>query len=246
MSADNIVVANQGLNPLVNYNFMLRVEGIYDLPCKSVHGFQKENEYEDIQEGGLNDYVHIRRKPVTKPFTFQVERYVGIDYFDPIPNGAELILPVILLVSRIQNDFGRTKRAYVFTGCSVMSKSFGELNAEKSGLLVETSTISYREMMCMDMPVDISAKQWAFDGTNVEGNGERSARTLEEYGIYPPAEKAEYQKRFRMQDTKEEQKNNLSAKQVSDFGYRPKQDEKRRWPVKSARQISDFLNKTNG
>ena len=34
--ATNIVVMNQGLNPLVNYNFMLRVEGVFDLPCKTV------------------------------------------------------------------------------------------------------------------------------------------------------------------------------------------------------------------
>lgn len=186
MPADNIVVANQGRNPLVNYNFMLRVEGLYDLPCKSVQGFEKDNEYEYIQEGGLNDYVHIRRKPVSKPFSFQVERYVGIDYFDPIPNGAELILPVILLVSRNQNDFERTKRAYVFTGCTVMGKKFGDLNAERSGLLVETTTIAYREMMCVDVPVDMNAKQWAFDGTRVEGNGQQSARSLKDYGIYPP------------------------------------------------------------
>ena len=41
----NIFVQNFGKNPAVNFNFMLRVEGIYDLPCKSVHVFQKENEY---------------------------------------------------------------------------------------------------------------------------------------------------------------------------------------------------------
>ena len=32
---------NQGLQPLVNFNFMLRVEGIFDLPCKAIHGFKK-------------------------------------------------------------------------------------------------------------------------------------------------------------------------------------------------------------
>ncbi len=53
------IVANEGKNVLVNYNFMLRVEGIYDLPCRSVHSFTKENEFEFVQEGGLNDYVHM-------------------------------------------------------------------------------------------------------------------------------------------------------------------------------------------
>ena len=87
-NSGNILVRNYGNNPAVNFNFLLRVEGIYDLPCRSVHVFQKENEYELIQEGGLNDYVHMRRKPISKPFTFQVERYVGTDILDPLANGA--------------------------------------------------------------------------------------------------------------------------------------------------------------
>ncbi len=152
--AGNNIVTNTGDYPLVNNHFMLRVEGIYDLPCRRITGFQKDNEYEYIQEGGLNDYVHIRRKPVSRPFTFQVERYAGSDYFDPLPNGAELILPVLLLVSRYANRFDVTKRTYAFTGCTVMGKSYGELNAESSGLLVETTTIAYREMLCIDMVWD--------------------------------------------------------------------------------------------
>ncbi len=175
----NILVRNYGNNPAVNFNFMLRVEGIYDLPCKSVHVFQKENEYELIQEGGLNDYVHMRRKPISKPFTFQVERYVGTDILDPLANGTDLVLPVILLVNRyrIYGDF-LPIRMYVFTGCTVMSKEYGELNAEKSGLLVETTTIAYREMVCIDDVAGsfLMEEPWRFDGTKKEGNGHLSAR----------------------------------------------------------------------
>ena len=156
----NIVVMNQGLNPLVNYNFMLRVEGVFDLPCKTVHSFTKENEYEYIQEGGLNDYVHMRRKPISKPFTFTVERYVGTDYYDPLQNGTELVLPLILMVTRHSNHFEVTKRAYVFTGCTVMSKEYGELNSERSGLHTEKIVIGYREMMVTTMPADIGIGNW--------------------------------------------------------------------------------------
>ena len=34
-----------GHDVLVSYNYMLRVEGMYDLPCKAVHSFTKENEF---------------------------------------------------------------------------------------------------------------------------------------------------------------------------------------------------------
>ena len=174
-SKSNYLVMNYGSNPLVGYNFMLRVEGIYDLPCKSIQFSPKENEYEYIQEGGLNDYVHMKRKPISKPFTFKVERYVGIDYIDPIPNGAELILPVILLISRQQADFGRSLRTFVFTGCKVMSKEFGTLDSEKSGLLTETTTISYNEMLCVDNPLDFKGEGWKFDGS-LKGSGKQHAR----------------------------------------------------------------------
>ena len=64
----NYLVYNQGNAPLVNNHFMLRVELLFDLPCKSVRTFTREMEYELIQEGGLNDYVHRRRKPNTTAF----------------------------------------------------------------------------------------------------------------------------------------------------------------------------------
>lgn len=155
VTTDNILVLNQGLNPLVSYNFMLRVEMLFDLPCKSVKAFNRELEFEYIQEGGLNDYIHMRRKPISKPFTLEVERYVGIDYFDPIPLGADLILPVFLFVSRQQDLFipGLITRTYTFTGCTVIKKTFGELDGQKSGLLTETSTIAYREMLLVDIPI---------------------------------------------------------------------------------------------
>jgi len=154
VTTDNVLVLNKGLNPLVNFNFMLRVELMFDLPCKSIKAFTREMEYEYIQEGGLNDYVHMRRKPISRPFTIDVDRYVGVDYIDPMPTGADLVLPVILFVSRNQNQFipGTVTRSYVFTGCTVVKKTFGDLDAEKSGLLIETTTIAYREMMCVDIP----------------------------------------------------------------------------------------------
>lgn len=48
-------------DPLAGYNFLLRVEAKYDLACKSVQAFRNEYEYEYIQEGGLNEYVHVIR-----------------------------------------------------------------------------------------------------------------------------------------------------------------------------------------
>lgn len=184
-NSGNYIGLNYGGNPAVNFNFLLRVEAMFDLPCRAVRVFQKENEYELIQEGGLNDYVHMRRKPISKPFTFQVERYVGVDLFDPLANGTELALPVLLIVNRYlaYGDYLPT-RCYVFTGCTVMSKEYGELNAEKSGLMVETTTIAYREMACIDdhLSVFLKEKTWEFaQDKNYLGNDNRKAITIDRY-----------------------------------------------------------------
>ena len=66
---------------------------------------------------------------------------------DPLPLGAELVLPVMLFVYKDMSTIGRT---YVFTGCTVIAKDYGELNAEKSELVVDTITIAFREMICLD------------------------------------------------------------------------------------------------
>ncbi|MCR4705204.1 MAG: hypothetical protein K5641_03975 [Lachnospiraceae bacterium] len=191
-SGNTVVGVNFGWNPLVNFNFILRVEALFDLPCKSIRAFTRENEYDIIQEGGLNDYVHMRRKPISKPFTFQVERYVGVDSFDPLRNGTELILPVLLIVNRYVRGSYQPVRMYVFTGVSVMSKEYGELVADKSGLLTEVTTLAYKEMYCIDNPfTSITGDYWEFDPSdrgntakkpNMYGKnkGARNAQTLKD------------------------------------------------------------------
>ena len=177
--AGNYLVYNYGRNPAPNFNFMLRVEGVYDVPCKSVRVFQRENEYEMIQEGGLNDYVHMRRKPISRPFTFQIERYVGTDTIDPLNNGAALILPILLIITRhLVYEEATAIRIYAFTGCTVTAKEYGELNAERSGLLTETTTIAYREMLSLDNVAQsfMEVKEWKFNGTDKKGSGPLRAR----------------------------------------------------------------------
>lgn len=169
-------------NPITAFNFVLEVEGIYFLPIKTVRAFTKENEFEYIREGGVNDYVHLKRKPISKPFTFQIERYVGTERFlDPLANGTELVLPLILYVYRHAARSGVTvsapawpARVYTFTGCTVMSKEYGALDAEKAGLVTETTTIAYRELVVLTNPFQSSSEgaEWNFkDNIDKDGPG---------------------------------------------------------------------------
>ena len=164
--------------PTVSFNFMLRVEALYDVPCKDIKVIRKENEYDYIQEGGLNDFVHMIRKPISKPFTIQVERYVGEKFYDPLSLGTKLVLPVFLSVGRYLNpSFFLPDRQYIFTGCEVMSKEYGELNAERAGLLTETTTIAFSRMYTIDNPFEQEKESWIFDGTKA-GQGTASRNQI--------------------------------------------------------------------
>lgn len=145
--------------PAVGFAFMLRVEGVHDIACRAVRGFRQEYEYENIQEGGLNDYVHSIRKPISKPYTFTVERYVGIELADRLPIGTEFIAPLLLFVrgygfSGKKGEVDPIVRTYAFTGAKVIGKDYGDLDAENSKLVVETTTIAYQEMMKINLPTD--------------------------------------------------------------------------------------------
>lgn len=133
-------------NPMPGYIFLLRVDAMYDLPCTKISGITQEKEYENIMEGGVNDYVQLREKPASKPNTLQIERYIGENHFDPLPVGYKPQMPLVLYVSRRLNDFNRATMTFTFDGVTVLSKKYGELDAEKSGLISVTTEIAYQQV----------------------------------------------------------------------------------------------------
>ncbi len=161
--------------PIVSFNFVLRVEALWDIACKSIKIERKENEFDLIQEGGLNDFPHRIRKPITRMFTLRIEQYVGAGFLDPLSLGTKLTLPLLLSVGRYTNPaVFLPDRQYIFTGCEVTAKEPGELQSERSGLLTESTTIAYESMFTIDTPAEGIKKTWQFDKFNKAGTGESS------------------------------------------------------------------------
>ncbi len=154
---------------LPSFRFILRVEGAFDVALKSIRPFTKENEYEQIEEGGLNDYVYMKRKHVTKPHTLQVERYLTQSFYDPIPNGTAFVLPLMLFVggNHAQKFSWSPRRTYVFFGAQVLNKEIGGFDAEKSGLLTETITIAYHQMYMLDTPGEEGLETWSHSANGI-------------------------------------------------------------------------------
>lgn len=170
-------------NPVSNYIFLLRVDALYDLACTKVSGITQEKEYENIMEGGVNEYVHLREKPASKPNTLQIERYVGEKYFDPLPVGYRSAIPLVLYVGRYLNNFNHPTMIFSFSGITVISKKYGELDAEKGGLMVVTTEIAYQEVTVKKTDKDVPRKPWTFgrSAKKFTGSGKR-------YAVYDKSE----------------------------------------------------------
>ena len=184
-----------------SFNFMLRVDGAFDIPLKSVQPFSRDNEYEPIQEGGMNDYVYLKRKPITQPFKLVIERYVNynLSIADPLSNGTELLLPLLLFVGNNTGGSQTYSRYYTFTGAVVMGKQYGGLDAEKSGLLTETITFGYNHMFCTTLPLseDVTDPAWKLEsktggkgklyaskGRNLDNNTVKEAEMAEKAALW--------------------------------------------------------------
>lgn len=165
-------------NPLVNNIFLLRVDAIYDLACTRVSGIVQEKEYENIVEGGVNDYVQLREKPSSKSNVLQIERYIGERYLDPLPVGKRCEIPLVLYVDRHLDLFVNAPMIFTFFGCTVLSKKYGSLDAERSGLLTETIEIAYQRVEIEKTKAEIIAPLWGFDpsGKRYQGSGLRRAK----------------------------------------------------------------------
>ena len=133
---------------------MLIVNGYDEIPLKSIRPFTRELEYDYIQEGGINDYVHILRKPSTKPFTIQVERYAIPKTEDPISEGTVYQVPMQLVVGENHGRKFERKRTYILMWPRILNKEIGAMDAERSGLLTETVTIAYSHMVLIHADTD--------------------------------------------------------------------------------------------
>ena len=160
-----------------NFQFSMTVELVYDIPLRAVRNINKQNEYEHIHEGGLNDYVHMRRKPISQPFTFEVERYLTTSWTDPLSNGTELTLPVILWLDKWANDWctnisepdpskrkykhdSQSGKLFIFTGVIVMGKRYGEFNAEKPEVATEIITLGYNNLYVLSNYAALCGSPW--------------------------------------------------------------------------------------
>lgn len=162
--------------PLVNYHFLLRVNAAMDVACKRVEAFASEAEFEYLQEGGVNEYVHMLKKPITTPKVIQIEYYANNNLVSAFSVGERMLIPMVLYIAKQANNIDTNfAKQYIFSGCVVKKKTSGALDAEQSGLVTDTVEIAFETVTVINNPLVEQSSEWGFSGKYMDGNNRKSA-----------------------------------------------------------------------
>lgn len=165
-----------GTQPLINYHFLLRVDAVTDVACKKVEAFANEAEFEYLQEGGVNGYVHMLQKPTTAPKILQIECYANNNLTSTFTVGSRKTLPIILYVSKQANNIDTNyAKQFIFTGCVIKKKTNGALDAEQGGLITDIVEIAFETVTVVNNPTAEQSSEWGFTGKYMDGNNKKSA-----------------------------------------------------------------------
>ena len=137
------------VDPVAGMNFVMRLNACIDIPLKKVGSISEDFEYETIRQGGINDYVSIRQKQISQVRSFDVEFYVSKGYSHNLALGTSFKIPILIIVSDAPGffDVQYVRRMYAFSGCTVIGRTYGDLDAESGSLIVESAKIAYERMV---------------------------------------------------------------------------------------------------
>ena len=129
--------------PISSNRFIVLI-GPAKMSFSKVKNIYTEVEVEAIKEGGVNDHVHIWRKPASNIQKLVFERGVcpsnilsSISSFAP---GTNLLLPGTILVL---NSRGIPMSMFVFTSGIVLKWKVSDLDAKSSEVFIETFEVAH-------------------------------------------------------------------------------------------------------
>jgi phage tail-like protein len=135
--------------PPTGFHFMVSFDGLSDSPkdfsFQSVSGLSVEMEYEEVKEGGVNQYVH--QLPVRSKFSElvlkrgMVKGSKLVEWMNAAMNGFQFF-PINMQVVLLNENH---EPLQVWKVVHVLPKKleFTAFDAEKSELVIETLTLSY-------------------------------------------------------------------------------------------------------
>ena len=136
---------------LPSYNFLVAIgENIYGF--SRVSNLASQIEYETVSEGGNNDYPLLFPKQKTTPDTLILEKGVRMrstdQAFNMLLEGTHVELVTILLIK----DGNQLEKVFFFKRGLIVKRTFSDLDATKSELLIETLEIAHSGLVEIPLP----------------------------------------------------------------------------------------------
>ncbi|GHU84887.1 hypothetical protein FACS1894198_1540 [Clostridia bacterium] len=115
------------------------------LNFSKITNLEETIEYDIIQEGGLNQEVHVVPKPSTRVGTAMFEKAVHDDdkiFFDiSVTAGSQFNMITVFIL-----EGSTPRKLYLLNNCFVTKFSLSELNAAASSLLILKLEVAYSKM----------------------------------------------------------------------------------------------------
>lgn len=134
--------------PIVTGQCFLVYFGDALMGFSKVSGVECSVEFETLQEGGLNDQVHVLTKPGSQQGTLQLERGVVADgsYKDllaALTPGRRISVPVSIILCHQTEDGLKQVRCFSFNDGLVTRRTMGEFDAMSGQIILEKLEISH-------------------------------------------------------------------------------------------------------
>lgn len=147
-----------GTKLLPSYNFLVTI-GQDVFSFSKVSNLASQVQYEAVTEGGNNSFPLLIPKQKTSPDTLTLEKGVRTgasdQAFNSIREGMQVKQVTILLIRDDPLDGKKVVKAFYFEKGLIVKRTFSNLDAEKSELLIETLEIAHSglvEIALQDSP----------------------------------------------------------------------------------------------
>lgn len=130
----------QTRDPAAAYRFLVHI-GKEEYGFSRVSGLRRQRENFTVQEGGLNDRVHVLPGPAKQGGTLRLERGVYMGEYLPFYMVGETI-PDSMTVE-LWDPSGGGKKRYRLVGLVVKAWEAGDLDASQNQVLIERMELDY-------------------------------------------------------------------------------------------------------
>ncbi|MEG0780358.1 MAG: phage tail protein [Oscillospiraceae bacterium] len=142
--------------PLVGNQYFTVFFGTTCISFLRVSNVQLSAEHEDLQEGGLNGYVHVLTKPGSQSGTLTLEKGVvsgdaASEVLRALSPGTRIHVPVTITLCHLEQGKLQNVRAWGFEDGMVTRREVGNLDGLGSEIAIEKLEITHAGLVALEV-----------------------------------------------------------------------------------------------